>query len=522
MEKFGIKTYISQNPLKIILLLAVILRLSAAVFSKGYMMHDDHFLVIEAAQSWADGGDYNNWLPWNQSDPSPEGHSFFYVGIHFLIFKSLNFLHIDNPQIKMLIIRLLHALFSMLTVWFGYKITRKISSEKNALTVALILSAAWFMPVFSVRNLVEVVASPLLIWALWILIKNDKIKISAFIFAGLLLGLAFSIRFQTIVFTGGVGLSLLFARQIKGMFLVALGTLAAILAVQGTVDYFIWGRPFAELGGYLEYNWRYKNDYGVNNQFMYISVLTLVFSVPLGAMMLFGFFKSWKKYLLIFLPTFLFILFHNLFPNKQERFVFTVIPMFAILGIIGWSEFTENSENKPRWAKLTSFSMKFFWILNIPTLILFTFSYQKRARVESMYYFYNKKPVVILSEDSNRTNVNMLPFFYAGKQGFQYLLPQVENPDTIAESYCEHTSKFVTKIYKPEYFLSVSKDSLPDYVLFYDDKNLEARVSRMRKIFPELKYETRIKSSLVDAMFQKMNPVNKNFPFYIYKTNVEK
>jgi hypothetical protein len=116
----------------------------------------------------------------------------------------------------------------------------------------------------------------------------------------------------------------------------------------------------------------------------------------------------------------------------------------------------------------------------------------------------------------------MLPFFYAGKQGFQYLLPQVENPDTIAESYCEHTSKFVTKIYKPEYFLSVSKDSLPDYVLFYDDKNLEARVSRMRKIFPELKYETRIKSSLVDAMFQKMNPVNKNFPFYIYKTNVEK
>ena len=46
--------------------IALAVRLLAAFFSQGYFAHDDHFLVIEAAQSWADGHDYNNWLPWNQ------------------------------------------------------------------------------------------------------------------------------------------------------------------------------------------------------------------------------------------------------------------------------------------------------------------------------------------------------------------------------------------------------------------------------------------------------------------------
>jgi hypothetical protein len=503
-------------------LLAISLRIFAAIFSTGYMMHDDHFLAIEASQSWADGGDYNNWLPWNQVHPQPEGHSFFYVGLHYVLFETLNFLSINNPHTKMLIVRLLHALFSMLSVWFGYRIARKMSTENTALSVALILAAAWFMPVFSVRNLVEVVASPFLMWAVWLLIKDDKTRTIHYLSAGLLLGLAFSVRFQTIIFAGGVGLVLLLQKQYKGVIVTALGVLFSICAVQGLVDFIIWGKPFAELQGYIEYNWDHRNEYGVNNQSMYILILTLIFSVPLGLLFLFGFFRSWKKYMLIFLPTFLFILFHNIFPNKQERFVFTMIPMFVVLGVVGWNEFLEVSRKKEKYTRLTRFSFKFFWILNFPVLLLFTFTAQKRARTESMYYFYDKPPVVILSEDTNRGSVSMLPFFYAGKQGFQYLLPKAENPDTIAANYSEWSSKFVKTIYKPEYFLSKTTDSLPDYILFYDGERLNQRVEKMREIFPKMRYETVIHSSLSDALFQKMNPINKNFPFFIYKTNVEK
>ena len=37
----------NNQPLKLILLIGLLLRLVAAIFSKGYGMHDDHFLVLE-------------------------------------------------------------------------------------------------------------------------------------------------------------------------------------------------------------------------------------------------------------------------------------------------------------------------------------------------------------------------------------------------------------------------------------------------------------------------------------------
>ncbi|MQY78241.1 MAG: hypothetical protein GH151_03475, partial [Bacteroidetes bacterium] len=71
--------YWNKNPLLFVLVTGAIVRLLAVFFSKGYGMHDDHFLVIEAAQSWVDDFDYNNWLPINRPDNIPTGHSFFYV-----------------------------------------------------------------------------------------------------------------------------------------------------------------------------------------------------------------------------------------------------------------------------------------------------------------------------------------------------------------------------------------------------------------------------------------------------------
>ncbi|MBL7899477.1 MAG: hypothetical protein JNJ99_13140, partial [Crocinitomicaceae bacterium] len=60
---------------KTILIAALVIRIIAAIFSQGYGMHDDHFLVIEASSSWVDGYDYNHWLPWSpESKGVPEGH----------------------------------------------------------------------------------------------------------------------------------------------------------------------------------------------------------------------------------------------------------------------------------------------------------------------------------------------------------------------------------------------------------------------------------------------------------------
>src|SRR5574343_1451364 len=105
---------------KLILFVALFVRLIATIFSQGYGMHDDHFLIIEASASWVDGYDYNRWLPWTPgSENTPEGHSFTYVGLNFMYFSIMKWIGVADPQILMFINRLLHALASLIVVWYG-------------------------------------------------------------------------------------------------------------------------------------------------------------------------------------------------------------------------------------------------------------------------------------------------------------------------------------------------------------------------------------------------------------------
>ena len=60
-------------PFLVPLLVGLVLGMLAATFSTGYLMHDDHFLVVEVGASWAAGEDYNDWLPSNQTG-TPEAH----------------------------------------------------------------------------------------------------------------------------------------------------------------------------------------------------------------------------------------------------------------------------------------------------------------------------------------------------------------------------------------------------------------------------------------------------------------
>ena len=150
-----IKEIYRANPIRFILFTATFIRLLAVLFAKGFGMHDDHFLVIESAQSFVDSYDYNNWLPSHRENP--EGHNWFYTGIHYIILSFFKWLGLNDPQIKMYFIRLIHAFYSLLIIYIGYKIARKLTEEKIALHVAWLLALVWFFPNSSVRNLVEYV-----------------------------------------------------------------------------------------------------------------------------------------------------------------------------------------------------------------------------------------------------------------------------------------------------------------------------------------------------------------------------
>lgn len=488
------------TPLQQLLLMGLSLRLIAVVFSKGFGWHDDHFLIIEASQSWADGFDYNYWLP-SPDDPnrSPQGHPLFYVGLHYYLFKFFNLIGLINPQSKMYLIRLLHALWSLLIIKYGYKITLQYANNKTAWYVGLFLSLFWFMPFMSVRNLVEFVCVPTILMAIYYL--NSK-QSKAFVFAGLLLGIAFSMRFQTIFISAGIGFALLIARtSFKNLVLLSLSFFLVLILSQGLVDYIIWKRPFAEFMAYVQYNLDNAGVYGTDNWHMYFDLIFGLLIPPLSFLLFAGYFVSWKKTAMIFWPVLFYLAFHTYFPNKQERFIMTVLPLMIISGTIGMFSIHETYRHKIN-AKLFRFSKKFVIILNLILLPVLTTSYSKRHRVEAMYYLFQKNDSNnFFVEDSNKENDFLMPpLFYYGKWVSVCGINKTYNADSALV-----------------YYNKLKPDMKPTYMVFWQAENIQARVDSVKKRFPNLRYEATIEPSLIDKTLYVLNPLNDNQTAFIYR-----
>ena len=491
-----------NQPLKLILLLAILFRLVAAVFSKGFGMHDDHFLVLEPAQSWVDGYDYNSWLPESRPVPTPSGHSFFYVGIHYLFLWAMKFAGIDNPQTKMFIIRLIHAAFSLITVYFGYRITLKLSDQRTAKFTGLLLAVLWFMPFLSVRNLVEIVCIPFLVWGTWIIIDNwDKAKRLKYLFyAGLVTGLGFSVRFQIITFALGLGLALLLRLRWKEALMYGLGFIASAFVIQGGIDLAVWGKPFTEFQEYVRYNVENASNYITNSWYNYVLLILGTLIPPVSIFLFVGFFRSWRKHLILFLPAFVFLLFHSFFPNKQERFIFPIIPFIVILGMIGWSDYIANGKGIKPGRRFLKTSWIIFWILNIAMLLPFSVMYSKKSRVEAMAYLAKFDEVQkILVENTVGGYLPMSPIFYSGQNIYDYTASAEKPASTLPE------------------IVKNNKDYQPRFFLFYEPDSLEHRVAEMRKVFPNIVYETTIDPGMIDKILNWLNPRNDNQTITIYR-----
>lgn len=412
-----------------------------------------------------------------------------------------------DAQSKMYVVRLIHALFSLITIVLGYKIAIKYSDKRTATMIGLLLSMLWFMPFLSVRNLVEVVCIPPLIYATWLLVKNeDSPKLGISFWAGIILGIAFSIRFQTILFAGGLGLALVFQKKVSNAILLGLGFLFSGGLIQGLTDYFIWGVPFVEFKEYVRYNLESAGDYGNNMPwYNYLLLLAGILIPPISLFLLFGFFKSWKKYVLLFLPSFIFLAFHSYFPNKQERFILPIVPFVIILGYIGWNKYIDSSAFWQQRQKLYKNFWVFFWCLNIIPLVVVSTAYSKRNRVEAMCYIARKGDMKnLIVEDSNRDEVLMSPRFYL--ESWSYIFGVTKNYSA-------------ADLYKS--VESMDSTNFPNYVIFMQEENIDVRVKAFKEAFKNIEYEATIEPSFIDALVHWLNPVNKNQVCFIYKIKKE-
>jgi hypothetical protein len=484
------------NALRTLVWLALVPRLVAAFLSPGYFAHDDHFLIAEAAGSWSDGFDFDHWLPWNQGpDAQPSGHSFFYVGLHYLLFVALKAMGLTDPKALMTVVRLLHALWSLVTVRMGYRIAARLSDPLTAWRTGLLLALLCYMPFLSVRNLVEVACIPLLMLGAWQLVRGEggpTVREAAL--AGLWIGLAMNVRFQTIFFAAGPGLALLLQRKWRPMLAYGLAVFIPLAVIQGAIDLVLWGRPWAEVTQYVRFNLTHTTDYGVLPWYNYLLLLAGLFIPPFSLAVLFGFFRR-PRPLALWLPVFLFLAIHSWFPNKQERFMLPIVPLFLVLGFTGWEAWRSRSGWWQRHEGLWRGTVAGLWALNLVLLPMLTATYSKRSRVEALYALRSERPLNgLIVEDGEEDDPPMPPLFYLGQWDMGVF------PWGLAHAHDDLRS----------YLTERGLDGRTHHVLFIGTGALPARMERLARSYGPIEVIGAAQPGFVDRVVHWLNPVNRN------------
>ena len=485
-----------QKPLVLIMIFAIMSRLISVLFAKGYGMHDDHFLVIEWAQNLLNGQQINR--------NNPAGHSLVYPGLHCFLLFALNKLGLYKPDIIMYTVRFIHAAISIITVYLGYKIVLLRAPKKVAAEAGLLLAILWLFPFMSVRNLIEMVCIPFIMLSTYFLIKYEDSKhLHLTLIAGLFLGIAFTFRYQTNLFVLGFVLLFLFRKEFLASVYVAFGFVVSSFLIQGITDWVAYGYPYASFLSYYLYNAANANNYTTGAWYIYIFTIMGVLIPPTSLLIMFGFIRQWKRWTLLFWPTLLFLVFHSLFPNKQERFILPAIPLFIMAGIVGWREYVLQS---PFWQKNVRFHAglwKWFWVVNIILLAFVTTTYSKRTRVEVMNYLYAKNNVTAILVETSDATAPALPTFYLGKKVRILYMTRNMSVDSVRT-------------------LSKS-NAAPNYLIMMNQKRMEERFERLNQLYPLREKLIEISPSLIDKLLYFLNPDhNVNQRCFVYQITENK
>jgi hypothetical protein len=501
--------------LRRVLLAAAFVRLVAAVFSEGYIMSDDHFLAVEPVSSWVCGENYHNWYPneYNQVDHA-QPFSYAYYFLNFVILKLCATTGIMNPFIQAFVLRLVHAALSLWGVYLFVKLAERLISS-----VTWRMYAIWFwvfggvVTVFSVHQLVETACIPFVLLAyLYVLKYFERERIGALIVAALAFSVSVGMRYQLVFFPLTLGMYLLWKRKWSGAVLFGIFFTLGFAFTQ--IDNLLfWHKPiYQHLLDYQAYNATHFADYP-SNVFSYLAlvtyyifpVITIVFLLSLrrrhssighssttfvaaqhssiGALQDVSqdSSKDALQVICIFLGTVVFVGFHLLFPNRQERFLLPAVPFVLLLMIrtiskrYPCSTSCETSfEESSKGSCATSFEE--FWLhkairLSIYLSIIFTVGYSfyvpKRKYLEASRSLYEQgdfQNVVI--DNWKGEEAVWLPMHYIGKFTHPLSINKFINFDDLKHRI----------LHQPVYDSKQTPAPAPNYLIIWGSEEANPRV----------------------------------------------
>ena len=469
------------------LVVAAALRLLAAFFSGGFLASDDHHVVIGAADQIASG----------MGLPVTYARSALFPASLAVIMTVARGIGIHDPGVEMLLVRLAQAAYSLLVVYFVYRLLERSFGRESAMLGGLLAAAFFAMPVTAVHQLEESVAQvPLLAACWWWQRTEDSHQPAAFwgALAGAALGIALILRLPLIGFVAAFVMMVLLRPVTAQRKLTFLGGLALVIVLQGYSNVLInhqWGYSFIQRLGPMLHPQRMALEaqgYPTSPPWHYVLTLLAALIPPVSVLLLAAAVRGGRQLPLIGVATLVFLVSHSLIANKQERFLLPILPLLLILVVAGlpWLAARIAPAYRGMWW--------YFWIVNSALLLVLTFSFAKKDRVAPLLFVYHRHDAtgVLVAQYNESFGV---PEYYLGKP--QPALVVVEREQEV------HVS------------------GVPiNYVILYSDTPEADRLFLAGALRRNLTLLTTITPSLADRLAHAINPRhNKAHIAFVYTTS---
>jgi len=217
--------------------------------------------------------------------------------------------------------------------------------------------------------------------------------------------------------------------------------------------------------------------------------------------LLWGFARTWRRAAVLFWPTVAFLALHSAYPGKQERFLLPVVPMILVLAAVGCLDPELAPRFLSRHRRLTAGLWRWFAAANALLLAVFTATYSKRSRVESLSYLHGQADVRGLVWETSEGEVAPPPLFYLGKDVPVYLAWDGKPAEALRAE------------------IAASGRPPPNRAVLTGTRDLDARVRRLSSVLGELTLERTVAPSFYDDLLHRMNPRhNVNLTAFVYRT----
>ncbi len=354
------------------LIFALIVRLPAVFFSRGYDFLDHQFQYVDPAYYLASDG---SW--WRPHEYVQGLRSWVYPGWLAGAFMLLESIGIREPNAMMVATRLLHGLVSLLPVAALWALVVRWKGWRGQRPLLLFFAANALVVYSGIQPTGPTFAVGLSLSAVFLF--HGPGRLWPFL-SGLLLGLAFACRFQDAFFGPILLVAGLLQRRWHACLSLGLGAAITVFA-QGTVDWLTWGTFLHSPFRYVAWNVfeGQAQSYGAQPVWLYAAFVCLVLVlIPpfLGS----GFravAEGSRKLPVLVAASFFYILLHNLIERKAFRFI---IPALILLLVAYGASLLLREFNEPKRRRI---HRRVFVGLHVVALVLVSFWYPHRGPVEA-------------------------------------------------------------------------------------------------------------------------------------------